>query len=165
MATTKQTIRFFWNGVKRAGNKELVGGHWSYQAAQDLPGRVALEEKITFYAKSWTDLADSIAIEMGGTGFESTVDDLSHCPRFTLAPDSDRFADALEMMIKQEERAAKWFERREAKGKLDAYGRKEWGYQLEKIERLRDRLAELSAEPAAETSGHVEFLAALGVVA
>lgn len=122
---TNTAIKFFWNGLKDAGEPRapgkrpsLVGGHWSYQAANETIG---LAEGISFYFSGYSDRSGEIATAMGGTPSRSTLDDCFYVAKFNLTPDHPRWSEAVAMYVKQERRAHVRMERRLAKTPADTF--------------------------------------------
>lgn len=158
--TKTATIKFFWNGLKdstepRAPGKSpsLVRGHWSYQEAE---ANIWLETRIRFYFKGYDDRANEIAASFAGTPATSTIDDCFRDAHFDITPEGPRWAEALAMFVKQEERALIRMERRHANYPST--------YLAGEIKHARSRVASLSAKPEGDSNSQIDFLAQIGAL-
>lgn len=169
----QQKIKFFWNGLKVAGDRKLLKGHWSYQANQ--PEAFALlstadqsverfqkayGERIRFYFKGYDSRSSAVAESLNGQGSYCNLDDSHGDSHFDVIPGSVLWAVACAMYIQQEEKRIARLERRKAQAGPLAPA------VADTIRVVRVNIAEVAnrAEGVADEAAQVAFLRQLGAL-
>ena len=106
-------IKLFWNGLKVAGDRQLIKGHWSYQAAQTEP--LSISERMRFYFKGYDPRSSAIAESLGGRGSYCNPDDSHGDAHFDVTPGHELWATACAAYMQQEEKRIARLEKRKEK--------------------------------------------------